>query len=43
MLFSKLYKIIVNKASFVRFMGDDRVNLPSLDLPLVSYASKSLF
>ena len=33
MLFSELYKIMVNKVTFVGFRGGDRHNPPSLDPP----------
>jgi len=34
MLFLKLYKIMVNKVTFVGFKGGDRPNHPPLDPPL---------
>ena len=35
MLFSELYKIMVNKFTFVSFRGDDRPNRPPLDPSLL--------
>jgi len=40
MLFSELYKIMVNKVNFVGFRGADRPNRPHLDATLLAWPVK---